>query len=165
MSSDLTGRTYLQHLQTVAYGALALPLLLFIYLYLESSVDRLEALVPENFIVLIFVPTFIICGLIVFRINRSFKLLKTQAISREQFREKLNLYKKANYILFIGYAIAAVICTLGFYVTNYQAFAAVFGIMLVLFSINNPTAGRIVNDLRLKDQEKLCIMNGSQIPE
>lgn len=163
MHSNLSGRTYLQKLQTFAYGTLALPLLFFVYLYLESSVDRLEALVPPEYHLITFIPTLIGCLIIIIWTTRKFESLRKEAISKPSFVEKLTHYQKANQFRFMNYAIAATSCTLGFYLTNFQPFAVLFAIMIVLFSISNPTARRIVNELRLKDQEKQVILSGSEI--
>ncbi len=163
MSEQMTGRLYLQKLQTFAYGTLAFPLLFFIYLYLESSVDRLSSWVsPENHI-LIFAPSTLICVLLFFWAWKKFNSLKHQAIASERFDEKLEIYRKANSWRFVLFGIIALLCALGFYFTNYQPFAALFGIMIVVFSINNPTARRIVHDLRLKDNEKQVILRGLEI--
>ncbi len=163
MQSQANGRTYLQNLQLVAYGSLAMPLVAFIYLYLESSIDRLEALVDERFHGWLFLCLLSVCGFAVYRVNMTFKKLKSLAATKTVFFEKLSDYKKATTVLFVGYAMVTAVFTIGFYLTNFQPFAAVFGIMLVLFSINNPTAGRIVKDLGLKDREKQIIMKGEDI--
>jgi hypothetical protein len=163
MGNQLTGRSYLQKLQTFAYGTLALPLLFFIYLYLESSVDRLESLVSQDTHTLIFIPALLICAFLFFLSWKKFKILKGTAVAKERFKEKLEIYRKANNFRFVIYGAIAGLCTLGFYLTNYQPFAALFGIMIVLFSINNPTARKIVSDLKLKDKEKQTILTGIEI--
>lgn len=163
MQKLTSGRLYLQNLQLIAYGSLAIPLVTFIYLYLESSIDRLEARLDENYHGWLFLVFFLFGGIVVFRINVAFKKLKTEAFEKTEFTEKLSIYQQANKILFIGYAAITAFFTLGFYLTNFQPFAATFGFMIVLFSINNPTAGRIVKDLKLKDREKEIIMKGEEI--
>lgn len=163
MQSNLSGRTYLQKLQTFTYGTLALPLLLFIYLYLESSVDRLEALLPAEYHLFAFIPTLFVCSIQLVWTTRKFESMRKEAISQTSFVKKLTLYQKANQFRFINYAIAATLSTIGFYFTNFQPFAVLFTIMIVLFSISNPTARRIVNELRLKGQEKQIILSGSEI--
>lgn len=163
MNSNLSGRTYLQKLQTFAYGTLALPLLFFVYLYLESSVDRLEALLSAEYHLFAFISTLSACLILLIWTTRKFETMRKEAISKPSFVEKLTLYHKANQFRFVNYAIAATSCTIGFYLTNFQPFAVLFAIMIVLFSISNPTARRIVNELRLKDQEKQVILSGSEI--
>jgi hypothetical protein len=163
MQSNLSGRTYLQKLQTFTYGTLALPLLFFVYLYLESSVGRLEARVPEEYHLFAFIPTLSVCLILLFWTTRKFETMRKEAILKTSFVEKLTHYQKANQFRFINYAIAATLCTLGFFLTNFQPFAVLFVIMIVLFSISNPTARRIVSELRLKDQEKQIIYSGSEI--
>ncbi len=38
-----------------------------------------------------------------------------------------------------------------------------FGVMIVLFSINNPNARKIVTALKLKEEEKKIILTGLEI--
>ncbi len=82
----------------------------------------------------------------------------------DKLSEKLNIYRKASNTRFVVYGTSAFLICIGFYMTNFQAFAVLFGIMIVLFSINNPNARKIVNDLKLRDQEKEIILNGLDIP-
>lgn len=87
-----------------------------------------------------------------------------QARSKPELSEMLKIYQTANNNRFIVYGISAMMISIGFYLTDFQPFAALFGIMVVLFSINNPNTRRIVNELRLKDKNKEIILDGLDIP-
>ena len=164
MIQQQTGKTYIQKLQTFAYTSLGLPLLFFIYLYLESSIDRLEPSVGEAYLLYFSLPMMLLAGLIVFISQRKYQSFKSVAISKTDFKEKLYYYRKGSNTRFLFYGFATSLITLGFYITNFQPFAALFGIMIVFFSIHNPNARKIVNDLKLKDEEKTIILSGLEIP-
>lgn len=164
MRTQLDGKAYLQKLQTVAYLYLGVPLIIFIYLYLESSVDQLKEIVQSEYHLTLFVPTMVSCFLIIYWGRRKHRTMVGQARQKTQLIEKLLLYKKANNYRFFTYGLSSIIICCGFYVTNYQAFAALFGIMIVLFSINNPNSRKIVTDLKLDQLDKKIIINGLEIP-
>ena len=164
MSQQLTGKTYLQKLQTFAYVCLGLPLLFFIYLYLESSVERLVPLINQEQILYLFTPLLIVSIFLVYTANKKFKSINNSAILETDFLRKLTTYQKASNTRFFYYGISTLLITIGFYITNFQPLAALFGIMIVLFSINNPNQRKIVRDLKLKDPEKTIILKGLEIP-
>lgn len=164
MDKPLNGKAYFQRIQNVAYLCLGLPLVLFIYLYLESSVDELTEIIPFSYHVSLFVPVFLICVILIYWGMKKYRLLINRAITIKKLREKLMLYQKASAIRFTTYGVSALLIAFGFYLTNYQPFAILFGVMIVFFSINNPNTRKIVNELRLKKPEKEIILNGLDIP-
>lgn len=164
MSEQLTGKTYLQKLQTFAYLCLGTPLIFFIYLYLESSVDELIPKIEEVYNPYLFLPSGIICVALIYFNFKSYNSTLEDARSKKKLKEKLSIYRTASNRRFIVFGICSGILAAGFYLTNFQAFAALFAIMIVLFSIYNPSSRRIVNDLRLKDEEKKVILSGLKIP-
>ena len=164
MGQQLNGRIYLQKLQTVAYLCIGIPLLFFIYAYLESSVDQLEEIIPSNYHLYILFPLILICLIINYWSIKKYKFLINQSFSKLALREKLALYQEGNNNRFIMYGISAMMISIGFYLTNFQPFAALFGIIVVLFSINNPNARKIVTELKLRNKDKEIIYNGLEIP-
>lgn len=164
MGQQLNGRTYLQKLQTVAYLCIGIPLLFFIYVYLESSVDQLEEIIPSNYHLSILFSLTFICLIIIYWSIKKYRFLINQSYSTLVLREKLALYQEANNNRFIIYGISAMMISIGFYLTNFQPFAALFGIIVVLFSINNPNARKIVTELKLRNKDKEIIYNGLEIP-
>lgn len=163
MSQQQTGKTYLQKLQTFAYICLGFPLLFFIYVYLESSVDQLIPLVNPDYNLIIFIPSFILALLLILYGRKQYSSLKNEAIDKPSLKQKLLHYQKANNVRFLFYGMSTLLITIGFFLTNYQAFAALFGIMLVLFSINNPNQKKIITELKLKGDEREVIITGSEI--
>lgn len=164
MSTQQNGKTYIQKIQTTAYLCLGIPLLFFIYLYLESSVDRLEEIVPSIYHLYILLPTVLICVFLIYWGMKKYRFLINESFSRSALREKLNLYQTANTYRFVTYGVSALLISFGFYLTNDQPFAALFAIMIVLFSINNPNSRKIITELKLNKSEKEIILNGLDIP-
>ena len=165
MALPLDGKLYLQKLQTFAYLCLGLPLLFFIYLYLESSVDQLTGLIAEDHHMGFLIVMTIVGILIIFVGIKKRRQLLEEAMQKEKLVEKLKIYRLSNNLRFLSYGLSSSIVTIGFYLTNFQAFAALFGIMIVLFSIHNPNSRKIVTDLKLKGSEKEILINGLEIPE
>jgi hypothetical protein len=164
MRQQETGKTYIQKLQTFAYVCLGFPLLFFIYFYLESSVDRLEPKIGHEYSLFIFIPAFLMSMILIYLGFRNYHSMKLSAIEKVDFKEKLRLYLKASNTRFLYYGACTSIITLGFFITNYEPFAALFGVMIVFFSIHNPNARKIVNELKLKGEEKSIILTGLEIP-
>jgi hypothetical protein len=90
-------------------------------------------------------------------------LVREEAAQKSHLKEKLTDYQKASNARFVYYGLSTFLITIGFYLTNLQPFAALFGVMLVLFSINNPSSRKIVIDLKLKGDEKKAILSDEEI--
>jgi len=164
MRNQLNGKMYLQKLQTTAYLSLGIPLLFFIYIYLESSVDQLTETIPSEYHLSILIPILILSIAFLYWSHKKYKYNIEQSFTKTELKEKLKLYQIASNTRFLVYGACAIMICIGFYLTNYQPFAALYGIMLVLFSINNPNTRKIVGELKLKDQNKEIIYKGSDIP-
>ena len=164
MSAQLNARTYLQKLQTIAYLSLGAPLLFFIYIYLESSVDQLEEIIASEYHMAVFLFVLLTSLAVIYWSMKKYKNFIKDSLVVSDLKEKLNIYQLANKNRFIIYGVSAMLISIGFYLTNFQPFAALFGIMIVLFSFNNPNTRRIVGDLKLKNKDKEIILDGLDIP-
>lgn len=164
MRPQETGKTYIQKLQTFAYICLGFPLLFFIYLYLESSAEMLEPMIAPEYNLFVFVPIFTMAMYLIYLSMRNYKALRVEATAKTDFKEKLQLYHKASNTRFLYYGACTLSITIGFFITNYEPFAALFGIMIVMFSIHNPNARKIAGELKLKGDEKSIILSGLDIP-
>ena len=164
MNKPLDAKIYLQKLQNVAYISLGFPLIFFIYGYLESSVDQLEGMVPDNYLFVVLTIAVLISVISITWSFKKYNSFLSQATEKSQLKEKLELYRSANNYRFMTYGFIAWLLSISFYVTNHQPLAAIFGILLVLFSIHNPSSRRIVNELQLKKQDKEIILDGLEIP-
>lgn len=164
MSNPPDAKIYLQKLQTVAYVNLGFPLLFFMYSYLESSVEQLEAVVPDNYLYVVLTAAVLISAISIVWSFKKYKSFLSRAVKKSELKEKLYLYRSANNYRFIIYGFIAWLLSFSFYFTNHQPLAAIFGILLVLFSINNPSSRKIVIELQLKNQDKEIILKGLEIP-
>ena len=164
MRKQLDGKIYLQKLQTFAYVSLGFPLLLFIYIYLESSVDQLVELIPAKYHISMLMALAFLSVALLYWNQRMFSSNLAQTKGTSELRAKLRFYQLASNRRFAIYGVCSLLICIGFYLTNFQPFAALFGIMLVLFSIHNPNTRRIVKDLQLKDRNKEIILKGLDVP-
>jgi hypothetical protein len=165
MKTPETGKTYVQRLQTSGYLFLAGPLLFFIFIYLHSSTDQLYPTIEPDYALHVFLPTIVAAGISVYIGLATYNRQKADAAKTQNFQLKLKAYEKASRVRFLAFGIATALVTLGFYLTNYQPFAALFGMMIVLFSIHNPSPRRVVQALRLQGDEKSIIIDGLEIHE
>ena len=164
MGTQLNSKSYIQKIQTIAYLCLGIPLLFFIYLYLESSVGRLEEKIQTSYHPYALIPIVIFCSLLILWGMIKYRFFINQSLSRSELREKLKIYEHANVYRFVSYGISTSLISIGFYLTDAQPFAALFAIMIVLFSINNPSSRKIITELKLNKSEKEIILKGLDIP-
>ena len=163
MSTELNGKTFVQKIQTTAYLSLGVPLIFFIYFYLESSVDRLPQIIAPTYHLFVLFPIVILCALLISWGMKKYRFFISESFSRPKLADKLNLYQQANTYRFVSYGISALLISFGFYFTSYEPFAALFAVMIVFFSINNPNARKIAGALKLNKSEKEIILNGFDI--
>jgi len=151
-------RDYLRQLTNIAYLGMSLPLLLFGWFYLEVSNHKMAPRVDERHVVWIFLSLTGLMLLSFYMGNRLHQRKLMIARSRNTLREKLHVYKSAVYSRFIYFTVGALLITLGIYITASELFAISFSIVIVLFSINNPTLYRIVKALQLEGEERDIVL-------
>jgi len=139
-------------------------LLFFIYIYLESTSESLVPIVGQEHQMLLFIPTFIISLLLIIWGHKKFNLHVSKARPMDNLINKLVHYQKGTTQRFVAYSVSSSLISIGFFLTDFQVFAALFGIMIVLFSINNPNARKTVIDLQLKDDERNTVIKGLDLP-
>ncbi len=151
-------REYLRVLISRAYLSFAIPLLLFGWLYLESTAHNLKPLIPSEMIntvswlILLVMIFFIVAGY-----RKSSAMIKL-ARAEATFFKKLLIYRSALTLRFIYFSVAALFVSLGLYLTANELISVLFAGVIVIFSINNPSLQAIVRDLWLKDDEKDTIL-------
>jgi len=164
MSKILNSKEYIRKLINIAYLSIGIPLLFFIYVYLESTSESLEPMIEQEYQLMFFIPIFIISLTLIVWGHKKFSLNIVAAKSMNHLSEKLVQYQKGTTQRFVSYSISSMLISIGFFLTDFQVFAALFGIMIVLFSINNPNARKTVIDLQLKDDEKDIVLKGLDLP-
>ena len=165
MSELLNAKEYIRKLVNIAYINVGIPLLFFIWVYLESSSEQLIPLIGSEYKLTVFIPVLLICLIIIILGVRKFKLQLLLCSATDRLADKLIMYQKGVTIRYIGYSISALLITIGFYLTDYHPFEVLFGIMIVLFSIHNPNARRVANDLKLKKEDRIIMLEGRDIPK
>jgi len=163
MSTQLNGKEYIRKLVNINSLSAGIPLLFFIWVYLESSSEQLIPLVDEASTMILFIPILIICALLAVYGMKIFRNQISKASNSDLLLTKLDLYMKGAMYRSVAYSIASILISIGFFLTDFQVFPALFGIMIILFSIANPNARRIVNDLKLRDRNKEIILKGLDI--
>ena len=146
-------KEYLQQIINFAYLSIGIPLLIFGWLYLQASTEALSPLVSPTFNIALFTLVTIAMAGIVIYTSIKFKRRMNDAWEKEDLIEKLVIHKHAVWMKFSFYALISVLIDLAFYISASEYFGALFTIMIILFSINNPSLPSIVKDLRLQDRE------------
>lgn len=160
MDKLLNGKVYLRKLVSISYGSIAVPLLVFVWVYLEVLSDRLEPVIEENshpYVLGLVVFLSLLSG--AYSHIRGKKLLE-KARTADTLMIKLKIYKKKIGLQHAMYGVISAFITIGFYLTGYAPFEFLFFIMIFLVSIHQPNATRTVRDLGLKDAEKDVLTRG-----
>ncbi len=165
MSGNSNAKEYIRKLINIAYLSIGIPLLFFIWVYLESTAETLIPMINQEYIMTVFIPIIIFSLLLILWGNKKYKNSISEARSIEPLPDKLVIYQKGTTIRFVTYSISSLLISIGFFLTDFQPFAALFGIMIVLFSINNPNARKVVQDLHLVENDKNIILQGLDIPD
>ncbi|MCK5208427.1 MAG: hypothetical protein KAQ79_10415 [Cyclobacteriaceae bacterium] len=164
MTEILNGKEYIRKLINIAHLSIGIPLLFFIWVYLESTAETLNPIVNEEYKMMVFIPVFIFSILLIVWGHKKYNIILSEARESDPLSEKLKLYQRGTTIRFVTYSISSILISIGFFLTDFQVFAALFGIMIVLFSINNPNARKVVRDLKLVENDKDIILKGLDIP-
>lgn len=158
-------KEYLRGLINLAYMHVGLPLLLFAWIYLESTSGQLSGYLGKVMSLVVFFFCLLITFVSVYigqqYFNRSIKLAKQQTT----LREKLAVYRQAVSTKFFSFSIPSLLVAIGLFLTDNDLFAILFAILIVLFSINNPSARKIAKELGLKDPEREIVLKGIDFPE
>lgn len=165
MSDIVNGKEYIRKLINITYLSIGIPLLFFIWVYLESNAETLNAIVDQEYNVPVFVFVFLISLVSIVLGNKKYKTFLREARQKDTLQHKLIIYQKGITVRFIAFSISSFLIAFGFFLTDFQPFAAFFGIMIVLFSINSPNARKLAIDLQLKDDDKNVILKGLDLPK
>ena len=163
MNEQYTGKSYVRTLQNIAFASQGLPIVAFIYVYLESTHNELPEIIPGAWHHVLFLPVMAVCGLLLYWSYKNYKNLIGQALAENDFARQLDIYKRATTTRYIVYGTCAAFITAGLYLTSYEPFTVLFAIMIILLSAHNPNARRIVRELRLKDHKKDVILQDMEI--
>ena len=163
MLGNSNAKEYVRKLINIAYLSIGIPLLFFIWVYLESTAETLIPMINQEYTMVVFIPILIFSLLLILWGSKKYNNSLSEARLIEPLSNKLVIYQKGTTIRFITYSISSLLISIGFFLTDFQPFAALFGIMIVFFSINNPNARKVVRDLHLVENDKIIVLQGLDI--
>ncbi len=157
-------RTFIHKLRNRAHITLAAPLLLFFWLYLEWSSNQLRGLPLQASYINIVEILGLMSGIIVLGWGiYKHKILIKMSQMQPLLSEKLEKYKDAKHIIFIALPVAALLSSAAFYVTANIVFAVLFSVVLIMYSVYNPSEQRLMMDIKADETEREIIKNGIDI--
>jgi hypothetical protein len=149
-------KEYLDKLNLIYYGLIALPLVLFPVVYLpikEGVFTGLDQIGILHYLagLLLFVVVFF--GRRLF--SRNLKVIN----SDWTLLQKLQAYRKASIIFYVQGMVACLISVALLLFTRHQLFVATYPILLLILSFYRPTIQRLKRDLPLTEKDLAMIGN------
>lgn len=153
-------KDYLFKLNNLFHVIVAIPLLAFVYLYLESQVGRVQPLInnPDTILILHYILPLIIMvesGIAFIITKKSLSVFPNHDI----LIEKLGVYFRISLIKYAILEGAAIVAVIGYYLTLSKVYVGFYVVLLMIFSINRPTVYRISKDLKLDGDEKDIVIH------
>lgn len=149
-------REFFNTLYNILYGILLVPLLVFVYLYLEQRSGNLMAEIVESSLLV-----WILSSVVIFEWAMSFVIFHKGMKAVEQrigLGERLEKYRSITIVRYAMISSSCLILALGFYLTQHQVFTALFVMAMILQSSFWPTTYRLANHLKLKGEEREMII-------
>lgn len=142
----------------IAYASVGLPMMFFLWMFLELNHGDLKPILEPPYEYLIVG----ICGLcvavLIWMATRIFKSGLSLAWEEPELKEKLIIYEKVSARKFIYLLIASLVTLTGLYICANEIFGLIYAVIIVIFSLGNPTGEKISQDLRLNQQNKKTIL-------
>lgn len=157
---------YINELRSWAYISLALPLLSFFWIYLRWSSENELRQQAETELDrwIVGIGAFSSVLLIVYGM-RSHKKTLLKARSFGEISSKMKYYKVAKKSIFIFLPSSALIATASFYLTAHAIFAAIFSVVLILYSVYNPSPDRLIRETRTSKEDASRVMSEIMGPD
>lgn len=153
-------REYFYKLHTTLYAIILVPLLLFVFFYLEINSERMVPVYSKEQVIYSIL-TYLFCFLMIVDGVMAyflFRRLIQATFGIVSLGEKLDVYFKAIVIRTALLSGAGILMATGFFLTANAIFTVFFLIILSLISILWPTPNRIAKELRLKNDERTIIL-------
>lgn len=154
-------KPFFDKINLIFHSILALPLVVFGWLFLEAKNGRFSVVETTGMDMLNFIMpflTFIIIGFSFLVFKKQLKKINNEL----PLSEKLDNYLKCVLIKFAGLEFALILSVLGYYLSFTNTFVAMFTIVLVFFSLSKPTPYRIANNLQLKGEERDIVISKTE---
>lgn len=148
----------------IFHAILALPLIAFIWLYLESKAGSINPLIENqssiNMIRFIFpiVTIGVIVGAFYF-----FKSGLRQIDPAVELLGKVKTYSEKSLLLYAMLEVGLALSVLGYYMTQKDVFLAMYMVVLIFFSLYKPTLKRICSHLQIKEEERNFVINSRSL--
>ena len=145
-----TIKQYLERLNLIYYGLIALPLVLFPVVYLPMKEGISTGLDEGGFL---FYLAATLLFLVIYFARRLFRRsLKVIAIDW-QFADKLQAYRRASIIFYIFGLVSCLISVGLLMFTKHQLFVATYPVLLLILSFYRPTVERLKRDLPFTEKD------------
>lgn len=153
-------REFQTKLVNEAYLYMGIPLLVFLWAFLEFLDNRLSPFMSANFVYL-FVSVFsLIIIAFIWMALRIFKNGLNLAKQEENLKDKLIIYEKISGRKFLFLFFASAFAVLGLYLCAHEIFPGLYFVIIFIFSMGSPTKDRIVRDLNLRDENRKTMLTG-----
>jgi hypothetical protein len=138
-------------LNLIFYALVGIPLLFFLFLYLQIKDGRYSSIDPSedlNMILLFLIPVFCLVNIILAYVTYQRKL--KNVIGSDSLQIKLEGFFKASVLKYSFLAAASVITILGLFITAEMLYSIIYLTILLIFSLNRPTPFRLRKDLKIR---------------
>ncbi len=153
-------KDYQRKLLNVAYSAIGFPMIVFLWLILKLTTGELYPIINGPFEYVIMGLTLLSVGILIWMAIKVFKSGIYLAKDEKLLKDKLIIYEKVSQRKFLYLFLASVITTCGLFLCANQVYTAVYAVLIVFFSIGNPTRDRISDDLTLTKEDKKKVLTG-----
>jgi hypothetical protein len=153
-------REYFYKLHNVLYALVLIPLLVFIYVYLEFQYREFESLYKDDdFLIRIVVfglsiVQFVIWIFTFYTFNKKLKQLRLV----ESLGERLDQYYKLTTVRFTLVTVGSLMLAAGFYLTEDQVITVLFVTSLGILSLLWPLPSKVCRDLKLRGDERTMVL-------
>ncbi|MEM9341118.1 MAG: hypothetical protein AAGA66_20465, partial [Bacteroidota bacterium] len=153
--SKNTPEIYHQRMSSAFHTMIALPLALFVYLFLEKKHNDLIAIITDDILVYLidYGFTLVAIGLTYFAYVK-FRNGLGRISGSHLLKERFDIYTKLTMQVYLFLGLAFSILVLGLFLTTSAIFIVDYVLLLFLLSLQRPTPDKYINDLRLKGNEK-----------
>lgn len=151
-------RDYLERLNLIYYGLIALPLVLFPVVYLPIK-DSISTGIDKGSLLLYLAA--LLLFLVIYFARRLFRRNLSVIQIEWQLSKKLMAYRKASVIFYLFGLISCLVSVGLLMFTNHQLFVATYPVLLLILSFYRPTLERLKRDLPLTEKD-LSVINDHQ---
>ena len=149
-------KQYLERLNLIYYGLIALPLVLFPVVYLPIKEGVSTGFDDGGFL---FYLAAVLLFLVIYAGRRLFKRSISVISADWPFDNKLLAYRKASITFYIFGLISCMVSVGLLMFTEHQLFVATYPILLLILSFYRPTVERLKRDVPLTEKDLTMIGN------